>query len=323
MHDLVTSLAGKRVLVVGDVMLDEYIWGAVRRVSPEAPVPVVETQRRTFVPGGAANAANNVVSLGGRALLGGVVGADAAADHLRDTLRQQDVRTDGLVVEPGRPTTCKTRVVAHHQQIVRVDHEQRGPLSPAAEQRLLAWVEETLPAVDACILSDYGKGVVSPELAGRLLDLARRANRPVVVDPKGADCLKYRGATVVKPNLHEAERFTRTEVQTDADLLTVGGQLLEMLDGTAVLITRGAHGMSLFRAGRPVVHIPSVARDVFDVTGAGDTVIGTLALALAAAVPLERAADLANRAAGVAVSKVGTAPVTHAELVQAVARAAG
>jgi rfaE bifunctional protein kinase chain/domain len=226
-------------------------------------------------------------------------------------------------VDADRPTTCKTRVVAHHQQIVRVDHEQRGPMSPATESRLLAWMEATLPEVDACILSDYGKGVVSPGLAGQLLHLARKSNRPVVVDPKGADCLKYRGATVVKPNVHEVERFLQCEVHTDADLLKAGREVIGLLEGSAVLITRGAQGMSLFRDGQPVVHIPSVAREVFDVTGAGDTVISTLALALAAAVPLERAADLANRAAGVAVSKVGTTAVTAGDLLRAVDQIGG
>ena len=185
---------------------------------------------------------------------------------------------------------------------------------------MLEWVASILPEVDACVISDYGKGVVSQSLAGQVLRQARQVNRPVVVDPKGLDCLKYRGASLIKPNLQEAERFVHSEVQTDADLVHVGCRLLEMLEGSAVLITRGAQGMSLFRSGLPTVHIPSVAREVFDVTGAGDTVVGALALALAADLTLEQAADLANRAAGVAVSKVGTTPVTYDELVQALSK---
>jgi D-beta-D-heptose 7-phosphate kinase/D-beta-D-heptose 1-phosphate adenosyltransferase len=320
MHELVRSFAGKRVLVVGDVILDEYIWGEVRRISPEAPVPVVEMQRRTYVPGGAANAAGNVVSLGGQALLGGVVGPDHAAGQLRRALRHGGVDADGLVEDPERQTTCKTRIVAHNQQVVRVDCEQRAALPAPVENKLLAWVEATVPAVDACILSDYGKGVVSPRLAGHVLRLARQAGRPVIVDPKGTDYAKYRGATLIKPNLPEAERVLRREIHSDAEFLSAGRQLLEVLDSSAVLITRGARGMTLFREGSPPLHVPSVAREVFDVTGAGDTVVSTLALALAANVSLDQAADLANRAAGVAVSKLGTSAVTFHELLESASR---
>src|SRR5262245_23530139 len=312
--ELSRGFSGKRVLVLGDVMLDEYIWGDVARISPEAPVPVVEMRRRTDAPGGAANAAANVVSLGGRALLGGVIGADHAAERLQEALARHGVRCDGLITDPDRPTTCKTRVVAHSQQVVRVDCEQRSPPAESTEQRLVAWAAAVMPEADACILSDYGKGVVSPVMARTVLDLARQSGRPVVVDPKGVDYAKYRGATLVKPNLHEVERVLRREIGTDAELAEAGQQLTAMLEGSAVLVTRGARGMSLFRLGAPPVHIPSVARDVFDVTGAGDTVVSTLALALAARVGLEQAADLANRAAGVAVSHVGTTAVTLSAL---------
>jgi D-beta-D-heptose 7-phosphate kinase/D-beta-D-heptose 1-phosphate adenosyltransferase len=313
-----SSLPGKRVLVVGDVILDEYVWGEVRRISPEAPVPVVDIRSHSHVPGGAGNAAANVVSLGGTALLGGVVGEDAAADSLVEALRQGGVDAGGLVREAGRQTTTKTRVIAHSQHVVRFDREHKAALSAAAEEALLRWVDRQLGEVDACVLSDYAKGAVTDRVAAHVLAGARRAGKPVVVDPKATDYAKYRGATVLKPNLAEAERFLRQEIRDADGLLEAGRCLVGALDGSAVLITRGAEGMSLFRRGAPPLHVPAVARHVFDVTGAGDTVISTLALALAAGAPPEQAVALANLAAGVAVGKVGTARVTLAEL-----RAAG
>jgi D-beta-D-heptose 7-phosphate kinase/D-beta-D-heptose 1-phosphate adenosyltransferase len=323
MLELLRRFSGQRVLVVGDVMLDEYIWGDVGRISPEAPVPVVEMRRRTYAPGGAANAAANVVSLGGRARLGGVVGVDPAADQLRQALARHDVLCDGLVADPDRPTTSKTRVIAHSQQVVRVDCEQRSPPVESAERQLVAWASAVVPEVDACVLSDYGKGVVSPALATTVLDLARLAGKPVVVDPKGVEYAKYRRATLVKPNLQEVERVLRCEISADEELCEAGRQIVAMLEGAAVLVSRGARGMSLFRDGSPPVHIPSAARDVFDVTGAGDTVVSTLALALAAGIGLEQAADLANRAAGIAVSRVGTTAVTLADLIHGAQTRAG
>ena len=313
-RELLAAFPGRRVLIVGDVMLDEYIWGGVQRISPEAPVPVVEMQRRTYVPGGAANTAANVVSLGGVALLGGVVGRDHQAEQLGAALRERGVEAEGLIGGDGRQTTTKTRVIAHSQQVVRVDCEQRAPLSVSEEDRLLQWAEPRLPGVAACVLSDYAKGVVSPRLAEHLIRMARQAGKLVVVDPKGTNYAKYRGATVVKPNVHEAERFAKQEITGESSLLDIGRQLAGILDGSAVLVTRGAQGMSLFRNGSPPAHIPAVAHNVFDVTGAGDTVISTLAMALAAGSTVEQATHLANWAASIVVGKVGTATVTLEEL---------
>jgi D-beta-D-heptose 7-phosphate kinase/D-beta-D-heptose 1-phosphate adenosyltransferase len=315
-RDLLAGFARKRVLIVGDVMLDEYIWGEVRRISPEAPVPVVEIQRRTYVPGGAANTAANVVSLGGTALLGSVVGCDHQSENLQTALVQCGVDPGGLIVEDERPTTTKTRVVAHSQQVVRVDSEVCRPLSAQTENSLLDWVEEQLRNADACILSDYAKGVVTPRVAEGCLRMARQAGKPVVVDPKGSNYAKYRGATVVKPNIHEAERLAGEEITDGPSLAAVGQRLSHLLDGAALLITRGAKGMSLFRNGSQPVHIPTVAHNVFDVTGAGDTVLGALAMGLAAGLSLEQAAQIANRAAGIVVGKIGTATVTLEELRQ-------
>jgi len=312
--ELLAEFPGRRVLVLGDVMLDEYIWGEVRRISPEAPVPVVEVRRRSFVPGGAANTAANVAALGGRPLLVSAVGRDHAASKLREMLAQNGTDADGLCVDGGRSTTTKSRIVAHNQQVARLDVEEREPLPPALEDALLAAVHKHLPRVEACIISDYGKGVVTTRVARECIRLARQAGRPVVVDPKGTDYTKYRGATVVKPNLHEAERSAKREITGEAALHEAAARLVELLGESALLVTRGPDGMSLFRPGAEPLHVLAVVRNVFDVTGAGDTVAGTLAMGLAARAPLEQAIQLANRAASIVVGKVGTATVTCDEL---------
>jgi rfaE bifunctional protein kinase chain/domain len=316
-RDVLSSFPGKKILVVGDVMLDEYIWGSVRRISPEAPVPVVEVQRRTFVPGGAANTALNVQGLGGQAVLVSVLGRDDAGTRTYDILRGRGVDVEGLLIDDHRPTTTKARVIAHSQQVVRVDQEQRTPLAPDVEEALLARFESSLPAVDGCALSDYAKGVVSVRVARELIRRVRRAGKPVVVDPKGTDCTKYRSATVVKPNLNEAGLALNCELGDPESIRRGGGRLVELLDGSAVLITRGAQGMSLFVRGQEPLHIPAEAREVFDVTGAGDTVAATLAMALAAGAPLDLAARLASCAAGIVVGKVGTAAIQLPEVAQA------
>ena len=312
--DTLNRFAGKCVLVVGDIMLDEYIWGEVHRVSPEAPVLVVEVRGHSSRPGGAANAATNVVSLGGRALLGGIVGRDAQAATLREALTQAGVDADGVMVDEHRPTTTKTRVVASSQHVVRMDLEIRAPLPTEIEHALFRWASARLAEADACVLSDYDKGVVSPRLAGGFIQLAREAGKPIIVDPKGTRYGKYRGATVVTPNLHEAQRALNWETHGDADLLEIGRRLLELVGDGGLLITRGAQGMSLFLNGTAPRHVPAVARNALDVTGAGDTVVATLAMALAAGATLEQAARLANRAAGIVVGKFGTSSVTIEEL---------
>lgn len=318
--NLIERFRDTRVLIVGDVMLDEYVWGDVRRISPEAPVPVVEASRRSYAPGGAANVATNVAALGGRALLGGVVGTDYPATQLRQVLSQSGVDLAGFVEESDRPTTTKTRIVAHSQQVVRVDSERRHPLGAEAERALLAWFEAQIEGAGVCILSDYNKGVLSPTVTASLIAIARRAGRPVIVDPKGTDYAKYRGATIIKPNIHEAERAANREIRDTNDLQEVAHYLADLLEGCAVLITRGADGMSLYQNGSAdaaPIHIPSVQRNVYDVTGAGDTVVSTLALALANGAPLAQSARLANFAAGIVVGKLGTATVTAEELVGA------
>jgi rfaE bifunctional protein kinase chain/domain len=313
--------AGVTVLTIGDVMLDEYVWGEVQRISPEAPVPVVQVQRRTHVPGGAANAAAGVVALGGRALLGGVVGADVHAEHLREALAATDLETDGLVVDPSRPTTTKTRVIAHSQQVVRTDAEDASPLPPELEARLGAWAAAHLPEVDTVVISDYAKGVVSPGLARCVIELARDHGKPVVVDPKGTDYAKYSGATVITPNAHDAGRAANVHVNDDGDLLEAARRITAVCNGARLLVTRGAAGMTLFGPdGR--ADIAAEAHEVYDVTGAGDTVVAVLAVALGQGLALEEAVRVANAAAGIAVEKVGTATVTSEELEQRLAQSA-
>ena len=311
LHTL-ADIPGKRILIVGDIMLDEYIWGTVHRISPEAPVPVVEFQQRTYSLGGAANAAANVASLGGHAILGGAVGKDVQANVVRKTLSKYDIE-DGLLTVSDRPTTTKTRIIAHDQQLVRVDYEKCSTLSPQLEGRLLNWVEKQLKEADALLLSDYAKGVLTPRIAEGAIHMANKADKPVIVDPKGRDYHKYRRATVVTPNVHEA-RMALNPPDVHDDLLEIGRRLLALLEGGAILITRGSEGMSLFEHSNKTIHIPAVARNVYDVTGAGDTVVAALSLALAAGATLEQAARLANAAAGIVVGKVGTATVSLEEL---------
>jgi D-beta-D-heptose 7-phosphate kinase/D-beta-D-heptose 1-phosphate adenosyltransferase len=320
MTDLVTRFRGAPVLVVGDLMLDEFVWGTVTRISPEAPVPVVEVRRRTFVVGGAANAAANVAALGGRDVLAGVVGSDPAGDRTRELLTAGGIDSATVVFDPSRPTTTKTRIHAHSQQVVRIDHEENRPIDPAVETSLLDRIQKTLPTVRGCILSDYAKGVVTPRFARALIAACRSARVPVVVDPKGVEYAKYAGATLVKPNLLEAGKVLNRELREQPAVESAGVDLLDRLGETeAVLITQGSNGMTLFERGRASVHVPAKAREVFDVTGAGDTVAATVALALAAGTGLEVACRVASAAAAVAVSKAGTATVTPAEVAAALA----
>ncbi len=311
---LLNNFARATVLLVGDVMLDEYVWGDVRRISPEAPVPVVEVRERSYMPGGAANVANNIAHLSGHVHLGGVVGRDDAGKRLRALLQDAQIDTEGLISDSTRPTTTKLRIVAHSQQLARVDSEKRHALDAQQEAALLQWANARMANVGACVLSDYSKGVLSPSLIRGLIDCARAHGKPVIVDPKGSDYTRYQGAAVITPNAHEAERATQIEIHSETDVQAIGDRLLELLPGSALLLTRGAQGMSLFVAGQLPVHIPTVGQSVYDVTGAGDTVISALALALAAGASLEEGARLANHAAGIVVGKLGTAPVTLEEL---------
>lgn len=309
---------GRRVLVVGDLMLDQYIRGSVSRISPEAPVPVVRVTGETFIPGGAGNVVSNLAALGACVSVVGVVGEDEAGRRLLDQFRSHEASVGGVCVDAERLTTQKCRVVAERQQAVRYDRETTGPLSHRTETRLLAAVDQEIAEAEAVILSDYGKGVIGPKLLARAIAAARRRGIPVTVDPKPEHFRKYRGVTCVTPNTSEAWACMRREPKPGQDaLVALGREILKTLNSRSVLITRGPDGMSLFEPHGKVTHIPTVAREVFDVSGAGDTVISTFTLSLAAGAPLTRAAVLSNQAAGIVVAKLGTATTDTKELAEA------
>jgi D-beta-D-heptose 7-phosphate kinase/D-beta-D-heptose 1-phosphate adenosyltransferase len=304
-------------LIAGDLMIDQFVWGSVSRISPEAPVPVVRLERESSALGGAGNVLSNVIALGARALPVGVRGEDREGEQLERLCRSSGSPTEGLVTAPGRPTTVKTRIVAHHQHVVRVDREEDGPLPPAVAQALRERALACLDRAAAVVVSDYDKGAVSRDLLAALLPEASRRRLPVVIDPKIRLFLHYRPCTVVTPNAREAMEAAGMRARTDAEFEAMGRRLLEQLGSPYLLITRGDRGMLLLNAKGGTLTIPAVAREVFDVTGAGDTVVALLALALAAGATMEESAILANRAAGVVVGKLGTATLTAQELLSA------
>jgi len=308
-------MTAKSVKKVGDLVLDEFVWGKAERISPEAPVPVVWAQNRSYMPGGAANVANNIASLGGQAVLCGLVGEDMYADALLGSLRERGVDTGAVSAETDRPTTVKTRIIAAHQQVVRVDWEQTHALLPASRKRLLATVRRKMPEVDAVIIEDYGKGVVTPPVLRGVIACARRHGKIVTVDPKIEHFGYYKGVTAMTPNEKEAAAGAGIKVATEADVDRAGRRLLKKSGAEGVLITQGEKGMKLFK-GKRVTHIPTVAQEVFDVSGAGDTVIAVFTLALAARVRMEDAAQIANVAAGIVVGKIGVAVVTPQEITE-------
>jgi D-glycero-beta-D-manno-heptose-7-phosphate kinase len=327
LQEILSGFPKQRILVVGDVMLDQFLWGKVSRISPEAPVPVVEITRESSFPGGAANVARSLCALGASVSVLGVLGDDDSGEELCELLEQQGVDTDGLIVDPNRPTTRKTRIVAHSQQMVRFDREKCVPLSPQIERKILEHFESRLENVAAVIFEDYGKGLLSQRLLNIMQRLAHRARKITAADPNSRHLLHYSGLTAVTPNRSEAFAAAKLpsaepadDVLRDEALLRVGKTLLRTWKPRNLLVTLGEHGMCLFRPGEKPHHIPTVAQEVFDVSGAGDTVIATLALALAAkAAPVE-AAEISNHAAGVVVGKVGTATCTPDELKASFAR---
>jgi rfaE bifunctional protein kinase chain/domain len=315
LQGLVERFRGCRVLVVGDVMLDEYLRGDVSRISPEAPVPVLEVRAHDWRLGGAANAAANIQALGGATTLVGAVGRDEAAGIVGERLAQHGIAS-AVVVDGERPTSKKTRIVAQQQQIVRVDHEKRHPVAEPIAAELRRAIDLAIRGAHACVLSDYAKGVVTPGIARHAIDAARTAGIPIVVDPKQRSFTAYRGATVITPNLHELEAAAHGVVPFEVERAATS--VLDEIAGTALLVTRSADGMTLFRGDRPALHVPAMAKEVFDVTGAGDTVVATLALALAARVPIELAVEVASIAAAISVSKRGTSTVSFTELATAI-----
>lgn len=304
---LVAAWRECEILVLGDVMLDRYLWGNVSRISPEAPVPIVEVEGETMRLGGAANVCRNVGALGARAHLIGVTGDDAGGRTLRDELRAAGLSDEGLLQDPSRPTTVKTRIVARNQQVVRVDRESRAELSRSVTDHLVERVLDALGRVAAVIVSDYGKGVLSRALLDRFLPAAHARGVPICVDPKDTHFLSFKGVAVVTPNQHEAAEVLGYKLRDDATVTRAGEDLLARLEADCVLITRGESGMSLFERGRGRTDFPTMARRVFDVTGAGDTVVSSYAVALTGGAEPQEAALIANHAAGLVVAEVGTA----------------
>jgi rfaE bifunctional protein kinase chain/domain len=320
LHILVEQFRGRRLVVIGDVMLDEYLRGDVSRISPEAPVPVLEVRAHDWRLGGAANAAAGIQALGGATTLIGVVGKDESAAILSNRLADHGIAS-AVVVDPDRPTSKKTRLVAQQQQIVRIDHEKRHPISGAVEDGVRDAIDHAMRDADACVLSDYAKGVLTGDVVRHAIDTARTAGVPIIVDPKKRSFAVYRGATVITPNLHELEAASHGVVPFEVE--RAAASVLAEIAGAALLVTRSADGMTLFRAGRDPFQVAALAKEVFDVTGAGDTVVATIALALAARVAIEHAVTLASLAAAISVSKRGTSTVSPAELLSAIDAAPG
>jgi len=313
-----------RILVVGDIMVDKFIYGSVSRISPEAPVPVVEIKRELYTPGGAANVASNIVAAGGKVTLIGVVGSDNSAEHLIRDLASSSVDVSSIVKDSTRPTIIKTRIIAHHQQVVRVDKEIKGEFSKTIIERLKETFRRKVKEADAVIISDYGKGVVCRPVLDEVIPLCRRSGIPITVDPKIEHFLSYKKVTCLTPNLNEAtEGIKARRNSTEEDVRRIGITIMKKLDPDTLIITRGEKGMTLFekkKKGKPgikITDLPTRAKEVYDVTGAGDTVISVLTLALAAGAGFYESAEIANYAAGIVVGKLGTATCSSEELLSA------
>ncbi len=307
-----------KILVIGDVMLDEFIWGKVSRISPESPVPVVDVHSESVMLGGAANVAANLQNLGAKAYLAGVIGKDRAGETVKKELRKRKVSEEGLILDGKRKTTLKSRLIAHSQQVARMDRENREEIKGTSFNQLTGYVKSLIPKIDAVIISDYGKGVVSRKLLQELLPLLRAARKYITVDPKLGNFFNYRQVTLITPNQQEVERALGVEIRNELNLFSAGKEILKRLNCESLLVTRGEGGMTLFEPNRKPVNIPTVAREVYDVTGAGDTVISTLTLALVVGISKKEAAHLANLAAGIVVGEVGTVTLNPKELLEAI-----
>lgn len=311
---ILDKFSRSKVLVVGDIMVDQFIWGKVSRISPEAPVPVVEVTSETLLLGGCANVLNNIFSIGGKGTVTGIVGSDSMGRWLVQQLRKMNIETTGIIVEDNRPTIVKTRVIAHHQQVVRFDREYKNPVDSDSLRLMLDYVESQKDELGAIVVSDYNKGMITGKLITGIRKIISDTDIVLLVDPKQNDFSFYQGCDIITPNHYEAGRALGRELTTDDDIIQGGKTLLSKFKFKAALITRGEEGMTLFENDGTITNIPTVAKEVFDVTGAGDTVIGVLSLSVAAGATFKEAAALANQAAGIVVGKVGTATVSQEEL---------
>ncbi|MBI2661414.1 D-glycero-beta-D-manno-heptose-7-phosphate kinase [Candidatus Woesearchaeota archaeon] len=303
----------KKVMVIGDLMLDKYIWGDVSRISPEAPVQVVRVMKETFAPGGAANVANNAAALGSKVYMVGIVGDDREKDSLIGELTKRNIDTSGIFVDSDRPTTLKVRVLGRSQQLLRVDYEKDSVFHDGISSNILNFFKSNIGNIDAIIVSDYAKGVINPKLARELVRIARENNKIIVVDPKPKHRELYKDVTLITPNHHEAVMMAGKSMDDDNDLDEIGNHLVSSLN-TSVLLTKGEKGMSLFEKSGKKSDIPTKAKEVYDVVGAGDTVVAAATLALCSGATLEESAILSNIAAGIKVGKVGTSTVAVEEI---------
>ena len=306
-----------KIIVIGDLMIDEYLWGNVDRISPEAPVPVVSVERESYTLGGAGNVINNLISVGAQVSVASAIGTGINADILIKTFADMKLDTSGLIRDPNRPTTKKTRIIAANQQVLRIDRETTRPITELAASHIYNFLEKHISTSHAILFSDYGKGLLSPDLLKRLIDLANYYNKPTLCDPKGLSFKKYAGTFIITPNKKEASLAAGVEIKDTDSLIAAGEKLLSDIPVKNVLITCGKDGMVLFEEGHPPHMISAKARQVFDVSGAGDTVLAVLGMAVAAGLSLAEGATLANLAAGLVVGKVGTAPIEKEELQEA------
>jgi len=311
--DTLNTLKNKKILVIGDIMLDKYIWGNVSRISPEAPVQVVDVKRETHVPGGAANTANNISSLGAKSFIAGIVGNDQEKDTLLKELTKRNINSEGIITDSKKPTITKTRIMAHNQQLLRVDYEDKAYIDNDFENKIINFVNKVIDEIDLIIISDYAKGIITPNLIKQLIEITQQKNKKIIIDPKPKHKNFFKGVDLITPNHKEAAEMAGIKETRDEDIQKIGKKLIEDLNSN-VLITRGKKGMALFEKNGEITNIPTVAKEVYDVSGAGDTVTACLGLAIAANATLKDAAIIANHAAGIVVGKVGTATCTIEEL---------
>jgi len=312
---ILNTFKERKLLVIGDIMLDRSIFGDVTRISPEAPVQVVHVNREENIPGGAANVANNMASLGGRIHIIGTVGDDGPSKTLKAELRKRSIITDYLIKDQKRPTIQKTRIMAQNQQLLRVDYEKKEGVGAMIDAKIVRYVRNLIKRVDAVVVSDYGKGIIGERVMRSLVEITKTASKPLIVDPKPQNMQCYVNADLVTPNHLEAQAMTGIEEKNEQDLEKMGMMLMERLSSD-IIITRGEKGMSLFTKDFKAKHFPTKAKEVYDVTGAGDTVVATIAMALSSGATLEEAIILANHAAGAVVGKVGTATITVKEIAE-------
>ena len=310
---ILENFKNKKILIIGDIMLDKYIWGDVSRISPEAPVQVVNVLKETYEAGGAANVANNIAALDGKAFMVGIAGNDDAKKILLEELEKKGIDVQGIFLDKDKPTTQKIRIIGRSQQLLRVDYEKKEHVHKSIEESMIKFLEKNIKDVDVVIISDYAKGVITPDVCSKAVEMAKKYNKPIIVDPKPKHKHLYSNVDLITPNNAEAVEMTGIEDGTDEAVAEIGGSLLKYLNAN-VLITRGERGMSLFEKTGSITSIPAKAKEVYSLIGAGDTVVATIAMAVASGADLKEASFLANIAAGIKVGKIGTASVAREEI---------